>query len=281
MREQGPLQRRRAFRLGAPLLALGLIGAACSSGGSAESGPGSTPTASGPVTSAKAAANPAPAATTTGAASSIDPAPTAEADSEADAADPSPTAGPTPTLAPGMARVARVANTDGQGANLRAEPSAASRRIKVVRDGTEVELIGSEREAESRTWRNVRDDTGADGWIPGEFLVDERVVGPRPTPTPTPPTILVTDLTSPADRGEPATLIITTRPGIRCEVRVLLYGPGVAPREGLEPKVANENGECSWTWTVPPDTVPGAWRYAVAVGSGSLRTTREITFGVR
>ena len=284
MQEQGPFGRRarvlprHALRLVGSALALGLLAAACSSGGSASPNPGA-PGVPGASPSAAAGASASPSRI--GSAGAV-VAGTAASDSTPEAAEPepSPAAAPTATLPPDAIRLARVANTDGQGANLRAEPSAASRRIKVVREGTELELIGSETRAEGRTWRNVRDEDGQTGWVLSEFLVDERVTGPRPTPTPA-PTIQVTDITSPVNRGEPATLTIVTRPGLRCEVRVLLFGPGTAPREGLEPKVANESGECSWTWRVPPETVPGAWRYAIAVGSGEQRATREVSFGVR
>ena len=273
----------RALRVAVPALVLGLLTAACSSDGAAPASPGTTPApgASPPAalggkpTSAAVAGPPAAEPATDG------PSPLSASAPVTSTPEEEPSAPPTPTLPPGAIRLVRVANTEGQGANLRAEPSAASRRLKVVRDGSELELIGPDRQAEGRTWRNVRDDDGQAGWILNEFLVDERVTGPRSTPTPTPPTIQVTDITSPVNRGEPATLTIVTRPGVRCEVRVLLYGPGTVPRAGLEPKVANESGECSWTWTVPPDTVPGAWRYALAVGSGDLRTTREVSFGVR
>lgn len=181
---------------------------------------------------------------------------------------------------PSELRRVRVGNSDGQGANMRREPSATSQRVKVVRDGSELDVIGADRQAEGRTWRNVQDDTGAAGWILSELLLEERVVGPRPTPTPVPPQIQVTEISSPVGRGQAATLTIVTRPGLRCEVRVLLFGPAVAPRRGLDPKVADERGECSWTWTVPDETAPGTWRYAVTVGTGEARVTREVTFGV-
>ena len=191
-----------------------------------------------------------------------------------------PSAGGGAAPTPSELRRVRVGNTEGQGANIRREPSGASQRVKVVRDGTELDLIGADRQAEGRTWRNVQDDTGAAGWVLSELLLEERVVGPRPTPTPAPPQIQVTEISSPVGRGQEATLTIVTRPGLRCEVRVLLFGPATAPRQGLEAKVADERGECSWTWTVPNETAPGTWRYAVSVGTGDARVTREVTFGV-
>ena len=303
MQEQDPLRRlpvpvrglaRRALHRAVPALAFGLVAAACSSGGSAPPDPGATAGAASPTAVAGVSRSPSPVRTSgpTAADAATDDGAADDGgadDSGADdravlgaaSSEPDPTASPTPTLPPGAIRLVRVANTDRQGANLRAEPSAASRRVKVVREAAEVELIGPDRQAEGWTWRNVQDEDGQSGWIPREFLVDERVSGPRPTPTPAPPTIQVTDITSPVGRGEVATITIVTRPGLRCEVRVLVFGPSTVPREGLEPKVANEQVECSWTWTVPTETVPGAWRYALAVGSGDQRVTREVSFGVR
>ena len=189
------------------------------------------------------------------------------------AAEPIPTAGDTP-------RQVRVANTEGQGANLRREPSLASQRVKVVREGTLLDVIGDDRELAGRVWRQVQDESGDAGWIPGELLVEEREARPRPPPTPVPLTIRVSHITSPVARGQMATLVIVTSPDIRCEVRPLLYGPATMPREGLEPKVSDERGECAWTWTVPSDATPGNWRYQVVVGTGERQVTREITFGV-
>ena len=192
--------------------------------------------------------------------------------------EPSSTAEAAPT---GVVRRVRVANTEGQGANMRREPNATSQRVKVVREGTELELIGADQQVEGRTWRNVQDDGGDAGWILSEFLIEVRDTGPRPTPTPLPLTIQVTDLTSPVSPGGEATLTIATRPGVRCEVRPLLFGPRSLPREGLEPKVSDERGECSWTWIVPPEATAGTWRYQIIVGTGERQVSREVNFGVR
>ena len=64
----------------------------------------------------------------------------------------------------------RVVNTGGQGASMRERPSGTATRIKVVIDGTVLDVIGPDQQAEQRGWRNVRDSTGATGWIAAEFL---------------------------------------------------------------------------------------------------------------
>ncbi|MFN8523422.1 MAG: hypothetical protein U0821_10010 [Chloroflexota bacterium] len=80
------------------------------------------------------------------------------------AATPPPTASPRPSRA-------RVVNTQGQGANLRAEPSPSAARVKTVRDAAELEITGPERESAGRRWLPVRDPAdGAAGWIAAEFL---------------------------------------------------------------------------------------------------------------
>jgi len=88
-----------------------------------------------------------------------------------------PTRIPPPNLSPagpsggGSGERARVVNTEGQGANMRAEPSPDAALVRTIREGTELELIGAEREGGGRRWRNVRDPaSGASGWIVTDLL---------------------------------------------------------------------------------------------------------------
>jgi len=191
---------------------------------------------------------------------------------------PSPTPEPTPATVP--SRAFRIVNTEGQGASLRREPAANAQRIKVIPERREVEAIGQTREADGRTWRRVRDEQNDTGWISDDFLENVRV-DPRITPTPLPVTLQVVDFTEAPARGEQATVTIRTRPGTRCEIRVFLYGPATLPREGLQPLIADDEGLCTWTWTVPLETVPGTWRYWVAAGVGDRQISRELNFAVR
>ena len=193
---------------------------------------------------------------------------------------PDATATPDPTPAPMPTNVYRIVNTEGAGASLRREAGASGQRIKVIPEGREVEAVGPTREVDGRSWRSVRDQDGTVGWVSTEFLADARV-DPGVTPTPAPLTIQVEDLTASPARGEEASITIRTRPGVRCEIRVFLYGPSTLPRAGLEPMTADDEGVCGWTWTVPPETVPGTWRYLLAVGVGDRRVTREVSFTVR
>jgi uncharacterized protein YgiM (DUF1202 family) len=63
--------------------------------------------------------------------------------------------------------------------NMRSDPGTGSGVVKSVRDGTEVVVIGTDREADGRIWRNVQDGD-ASGWIVSTAL---RLL---PTPTVTP-----------------------------------------------------------------------------------------------
>jgi SH3-like domain-containing protein len=60
----------------------------------------------------------------------------------------------------------RVANTGGQGANMRAEPGMEARRIAALPDGA---LVTSEGFA----FRHVVDNAGNNGWVAEEFLTAE------------------------------------------------------------------------------------------------------------
>jgi hypothetical protein len=186
---------------------------------------------------------------------------------------PEPTPVQTPTPIP--ARSARIVNTDGEGANVRRAPSVSAQRVKLVSEGTVVELVGGEQRGDGYTWRNVRDVDGSTGFIIVDYLQPIQAP-PGATPVLPPPSIQVEDITSPAARGSEATLKIVTRPGVRCELRVLLYGPTTLPTDGLETKTADDDGFCTWVWTVPEDVVPGTWRYRISAGEGEGRATREV-----
>ncbi|MGE3911440.1 MAG: SH3 domain-containing protein [Chloroflexota bacterium] len=198
--------------------------------------------------------------------------------SPAPAASPTltPTPEPTQTPTPAPARSARVVNTDGEGANMRRAPSVSAPKVKVVAEGAVVELIGGEQRGDGYTWRNIRDVDGSTGFIIDEFL--QPLQGPPgATPVLPPPSIQVEDMTVPAVRGKEAIVKIVTRPGVRCELRVLIYGPEEEPTEGLGVKTADADGFCTWTWKVPEEAIPGNWRYRISAGEGETKAVREIS----
>jgi SH3-like domain-containing protein len=88
---------------------------------------------------------------------------------------------PTPTLGPPgtTSSQIQVGNTNGDGANLRRDPSQASDRIATIPEGTILTVVGPDQQAEGQTWRNVRDSQGESGWIVASLLVPPGTV-PQP-----------------------------------------------------------------------------------------------------
>jgi hypothetical protein len=187
-------------------------------------------------------------------------------------ASPTPAPSPTPALPPAVS--AKVVNTDGQGANMRRTASVSAQRVKLIPEGTIVELLGPEVRGDGYGWRNVRDADGSAGFVIVDYL--QPIQGPPgATPVLPPPQITIDDITAPVARGEEASISITTRPGVRCELRVQIYGPATLPKEAQEIKTSDADGHCSWTWKVPDDVVPGTWRYRIMVGEGESSSSRE------
>jgi hypothetical protein len=75
-----------------------------------------------------------------------------------------------PTPAPPAPRPVYVANTGGDGASLRKTPDPEGERIDVLHDGTALTPLGPEQQAGGRTWRQVRDTEGREGWVAADFL---------------------------------------------------------------------------------------------------------------
>jgi hypothetical protein len=80
---------------------------------------------------------------------------------------PPPTPVPEPT--PVVERV-KVAGTLGAGVNLRAKAGEKGQRLKSISEGAVLEIIGTDQTADGLVWRNVRDASGATGWMAGKFL---------------------------------------------------------------------------------------------------------------
>jgi hypothetical protein len=71
----------------------------------------------------------------------------------------------------------RVVDTGGQGARLRAEPSRQADSIAVLPDGTVVQALGPEREGGEESWRRVRAEDGAEGWVASDLLAPASASG--------------------------------------------------------------------------------------------------------
>lgn len=72
------------------------------------------------------------------------------------------------------------------GANVRAEPSLGAVVLVEAPEGLIVEVAGANRDAEGRTWRNVRLSDGRTGWI-ASTLVETLAPTPAPAASPMPP----------------------------------------------------------------------------------------------
>ena len=193
---------------------------------------------------------------------------------------------PVPQQSPGATgpRV-QVGNTGGDGANLRRVPGQSGDRMKTIPDGTLLQVVGPDQQADGQTWRNVRDPQGDSGWIIASLLVPEGSVPPpvasapgsgssdgaTPATAPAPrPTSATT--TGPASRGQVGNTSgqganIRSEPG--ASGRVLKTLAEGTPVEVLGPErevdgriwrqVRDPQGVTGWLVggaVVPPGTVP-------------------------
>jgi hypothetical protein len=74
---------------------------------------------------------------------------------------------PRPTPVP---EKVKVSGTNGSGVNLRASAGERGQRLKTVSEGTVLEIVGADQTSDGLTWRNVRDATGATGWVASKFV---------------------------------------------------------------------------------------------------------------
>jgi hypothetical protein len=121
--------------------------------------------------------------------------------------------GSSPTTSPASASTGstgqrvRVANTGGTGVRLRVDPSKTARVAGVLPDGTMLDIVGPDKQAEGLTWRNVRAPGDGRGWVASDYVVavagsstsnsaTQANAAPAASPSPTP---------SPATASAPAT----------------------------------------------------------------------------
>lgn len=79
-----------------------------------------------------------------------------------------PTPQPSPTPVPPPVFV-RIANTGGDGVFLRRTPRSSDKLVAWM-DGTVLQIVGEDREAEGTVWRHVKDPKGNIGWVPSQYL---------------------------------------------------------------------------------------------------------------
>ncbi len=82
---------------------------------------------------------------------------------------------PTPAAGEDAAELAvgdnvTVAGTGGAGLNMRAGAGTGHAKVKTLREGAKVEIIGGPEDADGYIWWQVRDAGGATGWVVEDFL---------------------------------------------------------------------------------------------------------------
>jgi len=102
----------------------------------------------------------------------------------------------------------------------------------------------------------------------------------NPPPAPITGGLQIISVTSPIDPGATATLNAKTVPGASCTITVYSKS-GTSQAQGLETKIADSNGNVSWTWKVGTRTTPGNWRIVITATINGKTYTQETTYTVR
>ena len=98
---------------------------------------------------------------------------------------------PAPEPTPASQRV-QVTGAGTEGVNMRAEPSTTAARVKGLLDGNQLEIVGADRQADGRAWRNVKDPAdGAVGWVAADFLATVTTVPPISAPPAASPPVVM------------------------------------------------------------------------------------------
>ena len=75
------------------------------------------------------------------------------------------------------------------------------------------------------------------------------------------------NLTTPIYINSDATITIKTLPGYECEITYITSPDHVSVAQGLDPVTADQDGYCSWTWNIGPNTDPGENTITIKVGN--------------
>ena len=226
--------------------------------------------------------------------SNPDPGPIASAGTPTRAATSTPAAGPTvgalpsaegPTAPPASATNLRVANTGGANLHLRATPATSAATVALLPPGTVLEVIGQDREAEGRTWKNVRAAAYGSGWVAADYTTAASAAARPSQPAPlagatATPTRPATPQPTDADGADRSALDVDVVPRFAeladgpqtLDIRVTSRGRPISdavveidtvPPTSAEPLVASPtdaDGATTVSWV--PDAPPGV----VAVG---------------
>jgi len=79
----------------------------------------------------------------------------------------------------------------------------------------------------------------------------------------------IQELTSPVLPGDNSSITVKTNPDAKCTISVI-YDKTPSTDSGLLPKVADEYGIASWTWTVEKSAPLGKWPVKVTCAKGKM-----------
>jgi hypothetical protein len=122
-------------------------------------------------------------------------------------------------------------------------------------------------------------------YIPPTFMGPQRIAPASiytstPIPTPTPMiTIELINITSPIGKGSRATLTVKTLPGKTCNISYTTPLGTHSTAQDLITVTADQNGLCSWTWTISNLTKPGTGAILITVGDVQANYLIEIVDG--
>ena len=86
--------------------------------------------------------------------------------------EPTATSIPEGILAPGS--TAQVTGTNSRGLRMRSGPGLGEPTLKVIAEGALVQVLAGPTEADGYQWYQIKDDTGAEGWAAGDWLVSAK-----------------------------------------------------------------------------------------------------------
>jgi hypothetical protein len=202
---------------------------------------------------------------------------------------PSPTAGSsilvpilTPTAEGAAAAGDRlvVINTEGDGANLRTDPSRTAQSIVIVPEGDTLDVVGPDRTADGITWKNVRDRLGNTGWMSAGFLGPPGSQSTVPTRAPVtrgptaPAKPAVTATRPPATRPPvTGTRVAEAQPTAATKPQPTAPAPGLAVQANVSrPTIASGSQGLHVRVTNAGQPIPGARVVAVVQDQGNNRT---------
>lgn len=97
---------------------------------------------------------------------------------------------------------------------------------------------------------------------------------PTETPTLSAAFELLT-LSSPVSVNSDAYVVIRTLPGASCSITYQAPGGTISNADGLESQIANDKGNCYWTWRIGPSTRSGEGR--ITIKANGLTQSFSIT----